>query len=67
MELAQAAQGAISSGLTVNDYVSQSLKGNTVYAPGYGAITYEKAEQLTNAGKLKITGIKNGQVTFERM
>ena len=67
MGMAQMAQGAISSGLTVNDYVSQSLKGNTVYVPGYGAITYDKAEQLMNAGKIKLTGIKNGQVTFARM
>ena len=67
MGMAKMAQGAISSGLTVNDYVSQSLKGNTVYVPGYGAITYDKAEQLMNAGKIKLTGIKNGQVTFARM
>lgn len=67
MGLAQMAQGAISSGLTVNDYVAENIKGNTVYAPGYGAITYDKAEQLVNAGILKITGIKNGQVTFARL
>ena len=56
MDLAQIAQGAISSGLPINSYVSNILK-NTVSVPKYGEITYDDLEILQKNGLVRVDGV----------
>ena len=70
MELAGIAQGALSSGLGVQDYMKKATSnfvprgsGNLVSVPKYGEITYDDLEILKKKGLVRVDGVDaNGKL-----